>query len=137
VVRDEGRAHICGKNHKTGYFMVLRRTIGKRMAAKLKEIRQKLRQGLHEKTKDTMEWLKSVVRGYFQYHAVPRNEGRMKTFRYEVRSAAHVVVATSSAEPKNPLDVEQISGDSRKPATASRDSASVSGGALCVETHPR
>jgi len=79
-----GFTHICGKNHATGYFMVLRKTIGKRMAAKLKEIRQKLRQGLHEKTKDTTEWLKSVVRGYFQYHAVPRNEERLKAFRYEV-----------------------------------------------------
>jgi RNA-directed DNA polymerase len=79
-----GFTHICGTNHKTGYFMVLRKTIGKRMAAKLKEIRQKLRQGLHERTKDTTEWLISVVRGYFQYHAVPRNEDRLKAFRYEV-----------------------------------------------------
>jgi RNA-directed DNA polymerase len=31
-----GFTHICGKNHTTGYFMVLRKTIGKRMAAKLK-----------------------------------------------------------------------------------------------------
>jgi RNA-directed DNA polymerase len=37
-----GFTHICGKNHKTGYFMVYRKTIGKRMAAKLKEVRQKL-----------------------------------------------------------------------------------------------
>ena len=35
--------------------MVYRKAIGKRMAAKLKQIRRKLRQGLHEKTKDTME----------------------------------------------------------------------------------
>ena len=38
-----GFTHICGKNHATGYFMVLRRTIGKRMAAKLKDMRQQLR----------------------------------------------------------------------------------------------
>jgi RNA-directed DNA polymerase len=79
-----GFTHICGKNHKTGYFMVYRKTIGKRMAAKLREIRQKLRQSLHGKTKDTVKWLQAVVRGYFQYHAVPRNEERLKTFRYEV-----------------------------------------------------
>jgi group II intron reverse transcriptase/maturase len=79
-----GFTHICGKNHVTGYFQVLRKTIGKRMAAKLKQIRRKLRQGLHEKIKDTGEWLKSVVRGYFQYHAVPRNEERLKAFRHEV-----------------------------------------------------
>jgi RNA-directed DNA polymerase len=79
-----GFTHICGKNHTTRYFMVYRKTIGKRMAAKLNEIRAKLRQGLHEKTKDTTKWLQSVVRGYFQYHAVPRNEERLKAFRYEV-----------------------------------------------------
>ena len=33
-----GFTHICGTNHKTGYFIVKRKTIGKRMAAKLKEI---------------------------------------------------------------------------------------------------
>ena len=79
-----GFTHICGKNHKTGYFMVLRITMGKRMAAKLKEVRRQLRMGLHMATADTVKWLSSVVRGYFQYHAVPRNEERMKAFRYEV-----------------------------------------------------
>jgi group II intron reverse transcriptase/maturase len=79
-----GFTHICGKNHTTGYFMVYRKTIGKRMTAKLKEIRQTLRQGWHGQIQDTVAWLKSVVRGYFQYHAVPRNEPRLNAFRYEV-----------------------------------------------------
>ena len=79
-----GFTHICGKNHTTGYFMVYRKTISKRMAAKLKKIRQQLRERLHERIEDTTEWLQSVVRGYFQYHAVPRNEERLKAFRHEV-----------------------------------------------------
>jgi RNA-directed DNA polymerase len=79
-----GFTHICGKNHESGYFMVLRKTIGKRMAAKLKDIRQKLRERLHDSTTDTRKWLQSVVRGYFQYHAIPRNEDRLKAFRSEV-----------------------------------------------------
>jgi len=79
-----GFTHICGKNHKTGYFMVLRKTIGKRMAAKLKQVRQKLRQRMHESVRSIREWLQAVVRGYFQYHAVPRNEERMEAFRREV-----------------------------------------------------
>jgi RNA-directed DNA polymerase len=79
-----GFTHICGKNHSTGNFMVYRKTMGKRMAAKLKELRQKLREDLHAPTRDTVKWLQSVVRGYFQYHAVPRNERRMKAFRHEV-----------------------------------------------------
>jgi RNA-directed DNA polymerase len=79
-----GFTHICGKNHVTGYFMVYRKTIGKRMAAKLKKIRQQLRVRLHGRTQDTAEWLQSVVRGYFRYHAVPCNEARRKAFRHEV-----------------------------------------------------
>jgi RNA-directed DNA polymerase len=79
-----GFTHICGKNHVTGGFIVLRRTIGKRMAAKLRDIRQQLRKRMHARTSDTMKWLTSVVRGYFQYHAIPRNEDRLKGFRHEV-----------------------------------------------------
>jgi group II intron reverse transcriptase/maturase len=79
-----GFTHICGKNHKTGHFMILRKTMGKRMAAKLKEIRQKLRVGLHDGPKNTVKWLQAVVRGYYQYHAIPRNEERLKAFRGEV-----------------------------------------------------
>src|SRR5258708_35845411 len=64
--------------------MVIRKTIGKRMAAKLKHIRQQLRRRMHARIADTVKWLKSVVRGYFQYHAIPRNEDRMKACRNEV-----------------------------------------------------
>ncbi len=79
-----GFTHICGKHHQTGQFIVHRKTIGKRMAAKLKDVRQKLRKQMHEATGKTAKWLPQVVRGYFQYHAVPGNEQRMKAFRNEV-----------------------------------------------------
>ena len=75
---------MCGKNHKTGYFMVYRKSMGKRMAGKLKELRQQMRRRLHESTESTRKWLQAVVRGYFQYHAVPGNESRLKAFRHEV-----------------------------------------------------
>ena len=79
-----GFTHICGKNHKTGHFNVKRKTKGKRMAAKLKDIGQKLRVRMHDGVADTGKWLGSVVRGYFQYHAIPGNWDRMKSFRNEV-----------------------------------------------------
>jgi RNA-directed DNA polymerase len=47
---------------------VYRKTIGKRMAAKLQDIRRKLRQRMHASIGSNVEWLKLVVRGYFQYH---------------------------------------------------------------------
>ncbi len=79
-----GFTHICGRSREKGYFTVYRKTIGKRMAAKLKDIGQKLRQRRHESIGATREWLISVVRGYFRYHAVPDNEERLKAFRNDV-----------------------------------------------------
>src|SRR5205085_7840174 len=61
-----GFTHVCGRSRQTGYFTIFRRTIGKRMAAKLKNIRQKLRKRRHESVAETAKWLASVVRGYFQ-----------------------------------------------------------------------
>ena len=80
-----GFTHICGTSQPKGYFTVRRKTIGKRMAAKLKEIREKLRQRMHDDIGGTLKWLQTVVRGYFQYHAVPGNEERLKAFLHEVR----------------------------------------------------
>jgi len=37
----------------------------------LKAIKAALRRRLHEPIKDIGEWLRAVVRGYFNYHAVP------------------------------------------------------------------
>jgi RNA-directed DNA polymerase len=79
-----GFTHICGRSREKGYFTVHRRTVGKRMGAKLKEIRQQLRQRMHAPIRETVKWLTSVVRGYFQYHAVPDNEERLRAFRRDI-----------------------------------------------------
>ena len=79
-----GFTHICGTNHQTGQFEIHRQTIGKRMAAQLKEIAAQLRQRMHESIGKTLTWLQSVVRGYFQYHAIPGNEERLRAFRNDV-----------------------------------------------------
>lgn len=79
-----GFTHICGRSRQNGHFTVYRKTMGKRMAAKLKDIQQKLRQRRHESIGTTLGWLSSVVRGYFRYHAVPDNEQRMRAFRNDV-----------------------------------------------------
>ena len=78
-----GFTHICGTSRKTGYFTVIRQTIGKRMAAKLTQIQTQLRQRMHDSLAETAKWLQSVVRGYFCYHAVPGNEARLIAFRKE------------------------------------------------------
>jgi len=76
-----GFTHICGTSPTTGWFMVKRKTIGKRMAAKLKEIKAELILRRHAPNVETLKWLQSVMRGYFQYHAIPDNWSRLGVFR--------------------------------------------------------
>ena len=79
-----GFTHLCGKTWKGGWFTVKRRTVKKRMRSKLQAVKQELRQRWHDPIVKTGEWLGAVVRGYFQYHAVPGNFVALQTFRREV-----------------------------------------------------
>ena len=75
-----GFTHYCGENSK-GYFTVWRETAKKRMRAKLSEMKSQLRTRMHEPIAQTGKWLKLVVNGYYQYHAVPGNLRRLSIFR--------------------------------------------------------
>ena len=55
--------------------------MAKRLRAKLQEIKQQLRRRRHAPVAQTGEWLKSVVQGYFNYHAVPGNLDSLGAFR--------------------------------------------------------
>ena len=82
-----GFTHICGKPKRGNWFMVKRQTIKARLRSKLKAIRGELRKRWHERISDTGHWLRSVVQGYFNYHAVPGNFAALRTFRREVARA--------------------------------------------------
>jgi len=79
-----GFTHICGTIRKSGKFTVMRKTIGKRMTAKLKNISAELYKRRHDPIEQTGDWLKRVVQGYFNYHAIPGNLRRLYTFRGEI-----------------------------------------------------
>ena len=78
-----GFTHCCSKTRQ-GYFKILRLTMKKRMRATLAAIRVELRRKLHEPVAEVGRWLKRVVQGYFNYHAVPDNLRRLQGFRHEV-----------------------------------------------------
>jgi hypothetical protein len=75
-----GFTHISGKNRR-GFFTVKRRTVAKRLRAKLQEIKQQLQRRRHHPVAQTGEWVRSVVQGYFNYHAVPGNLASLEAFR--------------------------------------------------------
>jgi RNA-directed DNA polymerase len=78
-----GFTHICAKN-RNGNYVIKRHTIGKRLRAKLAEIKLQLRRRMHEPVAQTGKWLKSVVQGYFNYYAVPGNTDQLGLFRTRV-----------------------------------------------------
>jgi RNA-directed DNA polymerase len=80
-----GFTHISGKNG-LGRFMVRRTTIRKRMRAKLRQIKQQLRERMHDPVPQTGQWLQSIVQGYFNYYAVPGNLTSLGVFRDRVRA---------------------------------------------------
>ena len=78
-----GLQHICGKN-RLGRFEVRRITDGKRRRRKLLELKQELRRRMHAPIAQVGGWLRSVLRGYYQYHAIPGNLPVLSRFRYQV-----------------------------------------------------
>jgi RNA-directed DNA polymerase len=78
-----GFTFICGKSRQ-GKFQIKRKSRRDRMRAKLKEIKETLRQCMHQPTEEQGAWLKQVVTGYFNYHAVPTNSRALALFRIEV-----------------------------------------------------
>jgi RNA-directed DNA polymerase len=78
-----GFSFICGKT-RSGKFQIKRKTRRDRMRAKLREIKEAMRRRMHQPIPEQGKWLRQVVRGYFNYHAVPTNAHALAVFRHHV-----------------------------------------------------
>jgi group II intron reverse transcriptase/maturase len=78
-----GFTFICGKT-RAGKFQIKRKTRADRMRAKLKMVQEEMRRRMHQPIPDQGKWLCYVVRGYFNYHAVPTNSEALVAFRTEI-----------------------------------------------------
>ncbi len=76
-----GFTHFCGRLTSSGAFNVWRITAKKRMVAKLNVIKAELQHRKHHRTNEVGAWLRKVVQGYYQYHAVPGNSSQLRVFR--------------------------------------------------------
>jgi group II intron reverse transcriptase/maturase len=90
-----GFSHYCGTT-RHGEFALKRRSIGKRMGAKLRDIREGLRRRMHLGIRVMGQWLRSVVRGWFNYHAVPGNIHALCQFRTQVARLWHAALCRRS-----------------------------------------
>jgi RNA-directed DNA polymerase len=78
-----GFTFICGKSRK-GSFLIRRTTRQDRMMAKLLELKEEMRRRMHWPISEQGKWLKQVVTGFFNYHAVPTNSRALAAFRHHV-----------------------------------------------------
>lgn len=78
-----GFTHICSKA-KNGYFAIRRITSSKKFCRKLQDVKQEIRKRMHRNIDETLEWLKRLLLGYYQYYAVPYNILKLDSFRYHV-----------------------------------------------------
>ena len=78
-----GFTHICGQSRR-GQFLLWRKSRQDRMRAKLRAIKIDLHRKMHETLSAQGRWLRSVVMGYFNYHAVPTNSYALAAFRHRV-----------------------------------------------------
>src|SRR4051794_16055179 len=78
-----GFTFICGKT-RAGKFQIKRKTRADRMRAKLKMIKEEMWRRMHKPIPDQGKWLWYVVKGYFNYHAVPTNAQALHVFRHHV-----------------------------------------------------
>ncbi|MGH3500682.1 MAG: reverse transcriptase domain-containing protein, partial [Nocardioidaceae bacterium] len=78
-----GFTHYCAKT-RDGHVVVRRRTIKKRMAAKLKQVKTLLVARRHWPIKQQGRWLGAVVRGHLAYYSVPGNIQQVGAFRDQI-----------------------------------------------------
>ena len=71
---------ICGKS-RAGKFQLKRKTRRDRMRAKLRMVKEEMRRRMHQPIPVQGNWLHKLVKGYFNYHAVPTNFRALAAFR--------------------------------------------------------
>jgi group II intron reverse transcriptase/maturase len=79
-----GFTHICAMTRKNKRFTIRRKTIAKRLRAKVKIVKAEIARRRHEPVPELGKWLRSVVQGHLNYYAVPGNKQSTDAFRTQV-----------------------------------------------------
>jgi len=80
-----GFTHFCTRSRRWGSFVIGRKTIKKRLRAKLKAIKVELRRSMHNPIVRTGAWVKQMLQGHLNYFAVSGNDKSLWWFFNEVR----------------------------------------------------
>ena len=79
-----GFTHYCTRSYRTGWFVVGRKTVKKRMRAQLHAIKDGLRRRINLPIAEAGKWLHRVLKGHLNYYAVPGNGKSLSGFFYQV-----------------------------------------------------
>ena len=72
------------EDQEAGRFKLKRITDSKRVRAKLHASKAEMRRRMHQPIPEQGRWLASVLRGHYQYYAVPDNSEALSAFRDEI-----------------------------------------------------
>jgi group II intron reverse transcriptase/maturase len=83
-----GFTFVCGRSRQ-GKFLIKRKSRSDRIRARLKETKEELRRRMHQPIPEQGKWLKQVVTGFYNYHAVPTNSRALAVFRHQAARLWH------------------------------------------------
>ena len=98
-----GFTHICGTS-KSGGYLILRHTIGKRLREKIRQVKETIRRMMHRPITEQALHLRRVMNGYFNYFAVPTNNRAINSFYYHVIWHWHRTLARRSQNGRMPWE---------------------------------
>jgi hypothetical protein len=76
-----GFTHICAQTKRGNRFTIRRKTIAKRLRAKVKKMKEGIRLRMQDPIPEQGQWLRAVVLGHLNYYAVPGNKQSTDAFR--------------------------------------------------------
>src|SRR5262249_206441 len=94
-----GFTHISGKA-TNGSLLIKRIPDSKRMQAKLRSVKTEIRRRSHQPIPEQGHWLASVLRGHYNYYAVPGNSQAVLGFRDQVTKHWHKALRRRSQRPR-------------------------------------
>jgi hypothetical protein len=107
-----GFTFICGRS-KRGKFLIRRKSRSDRMPAKVQEIKMELQRRIHQPIPEQGKWLRQVMAGYFNYHAVPTNSRSLDRFRHRI-----IVHWRRVLDCNNDVETDEETGQRLAPQTA-------------------
>ena len=109
-----GFTHVCAGRRSDGNFILHRYSVAKRMRATLRAIGLKLRKQRHLPIGEVGRWLRRVVQGWMNYHAVPCNGERIRRFVDGITRLWHRAIVRRSQRGKSRWTWERMRRLGRK-----------------------